>query len=63
MNNPEQIAYKLTPFTRIQCGLGWDMAENDGEENDFDLDLVALCLDSTGKLPRGKSDFVYAGNP
>ena len=39
------------------------MAENDGEENDFDLDLVALCLDSTGKLPRGKSDFVYAGNP
>jgi tellurium resistance protein TerD len=57
--NCEPTKYELTPFTRLKCGLGWDMAE----EDDFDLDLVALCLDGHGKLPRGKTDFIYAGYP
>ncbi len=75
MNSVEPIKHELSPFTRLKCGLGWDMAvEDDGEndaendvkddvEDDIDLDLVALCLDDRGKLPRGKMDFVYAGHP
>lgn len=64
MNNSEPKKHELAPFTRLKCGLGWDMTESDrGSDNDFDLDLIALCLDDTGKLPRGKTDLIYAGHP
>jgi tellurium resistance protein TerD len=71
MNSVEPIKHELSPFTRLKCGLGWDMAveddmdddAKDDVENDIDLDLVALCLDDQGKLPRGKMDFIYAGHP
>ncbi|KOR34588.1 MULTISPECIES: TerD family protein [Planktothricoides] len=71
MNSVRPIKHELSHFTRLKCGLGWDMAvEDDMEddakddvENDIDLDLVALCLDDSGKLPRGKMDFIYAAHP
>ncbi|NET35220.1 MAG: TerD family protein [Cyanothece sp. SIO1E1] len=49
----------LKASTQLKCGLGWDAAV----DNDFDLDIAALCLDSTGKLPRGITDLVYVGAP
>lgn len=71
MNSVEQSIYHLSPFALLKCGLGWDMASaddgvddvQDDVEDDIDLDLVALCLDDQGKLPRGKMDLIYAGHP
>lgn len=43
----------------LVVGLGWDV--NRGNGSAFDLDAIALCLDSNGKLANSR-DMVFYGN-
>ena len=43
----------------LACGLGWDV--NQGNAGAFDLDAMALALDTNGKLYKGTDGLLYYG--
>lgn len=49
---------------RVMLGAGWDVVKKGffSVAKDYDLDLIALLLDSNDKLLNGKNGVIYFGN-
>ncbi|MGL5066433.1 MAG: TerD family protein [Sarcina sp.] len=63
-NDILDLTKKDLSLDRIELGAGWDVAKKGFfgfGQKDFDLDLVAVLLDSSGKLI-AKDNLIYYGN-